>query len=148
VRFDTRQKRILSVSQHTHRPWGPNQPHIQWVPGSLSPGHEADPVTSIQCRGQESVIPPLPPHVFMEWCLIKYRDNFTFCVLNSVLPCNLYQIKSQFLKSAAISNVTPCSPVEVPRHGVVSQKIVHITAIVRASNATSVDRVSSRHPKF
>jgi hypothetical protein len=23
-------------------------------------------------------IPPLPQHVFMVWCLVKHRDNFTF----------------------------------------------------------------------
>jgi len=23
-------------------------------------------------------IPPLPEHVFMAWCLVKHRDNFTF----------------------------------------------------------------------
>jgi hypothetical protein len=24
------------------------------------------------------VIPPLPKYVFMEWCSVKPRDNFTF----------------------------------------------------------------------
>jgi hypothetical protein len=24
------------------------------------------------------VIPPLPQYVFMAWCSVKYRDNFTF----------------------------------------------------------------------
>jgi len=23
-------------------------------------------------------IPPLPQNVFMAWCLVKHRDNFTF----------------------------------------------------------------------
>jgi hypothetical protein len=23
-------------------------------------------------------IPPLPQYVFMAWCLVKHRDNFTF----------------------------------------------------------------------
>jgi len=23
-------------------------------------------------------IPPIPQYVFMAWCLIKHRDNFTF----------------------------------------------------------------------
>jgi hypothetical protein len=26
-------------------------------------------------------IPPLPQYVFMEWCLVKYRDNLTFYLL-------------------------------------------------------------------
>jgi hypothetical protein len=27
-------------------------------------------------------IPPLPQYVFMEWCLVKHRDNFTFTFNN------------------------------------------------------------------
>jgi hypothetical protein len=23
-------------------------------------------------------IPPIPPYVFMAWCLVKHRDKFTF----------------------------------------------------------------------
>jgi hypothetical protein len=23
-------------------------------------------------------LPPLPPYLFMAWCLVKHRDNFTF----------------------------------------------------------------------
>jgi hypothetical protein len=29
-------------------------------------------------------IPPLPQYVFMEWCLVKHRDNFTFYKLDLV----------------------------------------------------------------
>jgi hypothetical protein len=31
-------------------------------------------------RGQSmrGAIPPLPQYVFMAWCLVKHRDNFTF----------------------------------------------------------------------
>jgi hypothetical protein len=27
-------------------------------------------------------IPPLPQYVFMAWCLVKHRDNFTFYLYN------------------------------------------------------------------
>jgi hypothetical protein len=27
-------------------------------------------------------IPPLPQYVFMAWCLVKHRDNFTFTFSN------------------------------------------------------------------
>jgi hypothetical protein len=27
-------------------------------------------------------IPPLPQYVFMAWCLVKHRENFTFYLLN------------------------------------------------------------------
>jgi hypothetical protein len=34
-------------------------------------------------------VPPLPPYVFMAWCLVKHRDSVTFTVtslFNSLLP--------------------------------------------------------------
>jgi len=35
-------------------------------------------------------IPPLPSYVFMEWCLVKHRDNFTFTFYLCVcLPVSL-----------------------------------------------------------
>jgi hypothetical protein len=27
-------------------------------------------------------IPPLPQYVFMAWCLVKHRDNFTFTFMS------------------------------------------------------------------
>jgi hypothetical protein len=27
-------------------------------------------------------VPPLPQYVFMAWCLVKQRDNFTFNILS------------------------------------------------------------------
>jgi hypothetical protein len=29
-------------------------------------------------------IPQLPQYIFMAWCLVKHRDNFTFYLPNSV----------------------------------------------------------------
>jgi hypothetical protein len=69
---------------------GPTQPPIQWVPGVLSlgvkrPGREADhlPPSSAEVKNAWT-IPPLLQYVFMAWCLVKHRDNFTFTFIK---PC-------------------------------------------------------------
>jgi hypothetical protein len=63
---------------------GPTQPPIQWVPGALSlgvkrPGREADhsPPSSAEVKNAWSYT-STPKYVFMAWCLVKHRDNFTF----------------------------------------------------------------------
>jgi hypothetical protein len=63
---------------------GPNQPPIQWVLGALSlgvkrPGREADhsPPSSAEVKNVWSYT-SIPEYVFMAWCLVKHRDNFTF----------------------------------------------------------------------
>jgi hypothetical protein len=60
------------------------QPPIQWVPGALSlgvkrPGREADhsSPSSAEIKNAWSYI-STPQYVFMAWCLVKHRDNFTF----------------------------------------------------------------------
>jgi hypothetical protein len=40
-------------------------------------------------------IPPLPQYVFMAWCLVKHRDNFTFYDKNILI--NLI-IHAEFLR--------------------------------------------------
>jgi len=58
--------------------------YIQWVQGDLTPGgkqlvHEADHSSHPWPRLRISeAIPPLPEHIFMAWCLVMHRDNFTF----------------------------------------------------------------------
>jgi hypothetical protein len=61
----------------------PTQPPIQWVPGALSlrvkrPGCEADqsPPCSAEVKNAWSHT-STPQYVFMAWCLVKHRDNFT-----------------------------------------------------------------------
>jgi hypothetical protein len=56
---------------------------IQWVPGTLSlwvkrPGREADhsPPSSAEVKNAWSYTSTLH-YVFMAWCLVKQRDNFT-----------------------------------------------------------------------
>jgi hypothetical protein len=60
------------------------QPPIHWVPGALSlgvhqPGCEADhsPPPSAEVKNAWSYT-STPQYIFMAWCLIKHRDNFTF----------------------------------------------------------------------
>jgi hypothetical protein len=64
---------------------GPTQPPIQWVPGALSlgikqPRREADHShpSSADVKRMRGAIPALLQYVFMVWCLVKHRDNFTF----------------------------------------------------------------------
>jgi hypothetical protein len=63
---------------------GPTQPPIQWVPQALSlgikrSGREADasPPSSAEVKNAWSYVSS-HQYVFMEWCLVKHRDNFTF----------------------------------------------------------------------
>jgi hypothetical protein len=67
---------------------------IQWVPGALSlrvkrPEREADhsPQSSAEVKNTWSYI-STPPYVFMAWCLVKHRDNFTFAFLTLQIKAN------------------------------------------------------------
>jgi hypothetical protein len=60
---------------------GPTQSHIQWELGALSaevkrPGCEADhsPQCSVEVKSSGAE-PPLPPCVFMAWCLFNYAQR-------------------------------------------------------------------------
>jgi hypothetical protein len=75
---------ILLFTTTSRMALGPTQPPIQWVPGALSlgikqPGHEANhsPPSSAEVENAWSHT-STPQYVFMAWCLVKYRDNFTF----------------------------------------------------------------------
>jgi hypothetical protein len=63
---------------------GPTQPPIQWVLGTLSlrvkqPGHEADHSPPLMLRSRtHGAIPAILQYIFMTWCLVKHRVNFTF----------------------------------------------------------------------
>jgi hypothetical protein len=62
---------------------GPPQPPVQWVPGAFTPqvkqlGCEGDhsPPSSAKVKNAWSFTSTLQ-YVFMVWCCIKHRDNFT-----------------------------------------------------------------------
>jgi len=38
-------------------------------------------------------MPPLPHYVFMAWCLVKYRDNFTFSIKFSIHMLKFFKQK-------------------------------------------------------
>jgi len=39
-------------------------------------------------------IPPLPQYVFMVWCLVKHRDNFTFTLQSLRISETELRVKS------------------------------------------------------
>jgi hypothetical protein len=91
LRFDSRRGLgiflFITVSRTA---LGPTQPPIQWIPAALSlgvkrPRHEADysPPSSAEVKNTWSYT-STPPYVFMAWCLVKYRDNFTLYFTISV----------------------------------------------------------------
>jgi hypothetical protein len=57
---------------------GPTQPPIQCVPGVKKPGCESDhpPSSSAEVNNTWSNT-STPPYVFIAWCLVKHRHNFT-----------------------------------------------------------------------
>jgi hypothetical protein len=61
---------------------GPTQPPVQWVPGVLSlglkwPEREADHSPPSNPEVNLCSYNSIPQYVFMAWCLVKHRDNFT-----------------------------------------------------------------------
>jgi hypothetical protein len=83
--FDSRRGlEIFLFTTASRTALGPTQPPIQWVSGALSlgvkrSGHEADhsPPSSAEVKNSWSYT-STPQYVFMAWCLLKHRDNFTF----------------------------------------------------------------------
>jgi hypothetical protein len=58
---------------------GPTQPPIQFVPGDLSPGREADHLPPCGAAVKDACsYTSTPQYVFMAWCLVKHRGKFTF----------------------------------------------------------------------
>jgi hypothetical protein len=65
---------------------GPTQPPLQGVPGALSlsvkrPGREADHSSPSNAEVKNAwSYTSTPTYVFMEWCLVRNRDDFTFAL--------------------------------------------------------------------
>jgi hypothetical protein len=75
---------------------GPTQPPIQWVPGALSlrvkrPEREANNSPPFSAEVEECVeLYFHSQYVFILWCLVKHRDNFTFTF--RVVKCDYVMI--------------------------------------------------------
>jgi hypothetical protein len=76
---------------------GPTQPPIQWVPWALSlgvkrPGREADhsPPSSVEVKNGQ---------VFMTWCFVRQRDNFTFASCPCTQVCGSTRTSLSYLKT-------------------------------------------------
>jgi len=75
---------------------GPTQPPIQWVSGAHTLGVKLmgrkltahlHPVPRLRLHG---AVHPLLRYIFVVWCLVKHRDNFTFMIIVTVVvPCSL-----------------------------------------------------------
>jgi len=88
TRFESRQEQnwhFILFATASRPNLGPTQPHIQWVPGAPTPGvkrswREADHshLSSVEIKSVRSYT-STPQYVFMAWCLVKHRENFTFC---------------------------------------------------------------------
>jgi hypothetical protein len=82
--FDSWQRLVIFLFTTMSRmTLGLTQPPIQWVPEALSlwvkwTECEADHSPPSSAKRMHGAIPPLPQYVFMAWCLVKHRDNFTF----------------------------------------------------------------------
>jgi hypothetical protein len=60
--------------------------------GVKRPGREADhsPPSSVEVKNAWSYT-STPQYIFMAWCLVKHRDNFTFlCFTSLCLTCDLF----------------------------------------------------------
>jgi hypothetical protein len=78
--FNSRQGQWWEFSSsppHPDRLWGPPSPLSNWHRGLLQHSKAAGAWSWPKLR-MRGAIPPLPKYVFMAWCLIKHRDNFTF----------------------------------------------------------------------
>jgi len=74
---------IFLITAMSRTALGPIQHPIQWVPGALSLGVKwPGPPSSAEVK---ECVDPLPHYAFMVWCLVKYRDNFTFTFKDSSL---------------------------------------------------------------
>jgi hypothetical protein len=100
--FDFRQRlEIFLFTTASRTALEPTQPPIQWVPGALSRGvkqlgREADhsPPSSVEVKNAWSYT-STHQYVFMAWCLVKHRDNFTFtfnplCCFSTSVYCVVY----------------------------------------------------------
>jgi len=78
-------------------------------------------------------IPPLPQHVFVAWCLVQHRDNFTFNFMyeklfHAITTTNMARVRALFLYFY-ITNVTSSESVMVEtmkRNGSMNFAIINL----------------------
>jgi hypothetical protein len=83
--LDSRQelwRDTFSSPPRLDRLWGPpsllSHGYQGFFPVGRAAGAWSWPLTSIQCRSQKCVVLYFhPPYIFMLWCSVKCRDNFT-----------------------------------------------------------------------
>jgi hypothetical protein len=78
--FDSQQEVEFLFLVTTFRPsLGPTQPSVQWVVGVRWQGREADHSHPSRTEVKNACShTSIPPYVFMERYLFKYRDSFAF----------------------------------------------------------------------
>jgi hypothetical protein len=86
--FDSRYGRdFILFAMESRSALGPTRPPIQWVQNAPSlwikrPGCKADHSRPSRAEVKNGwSYTSIPPYVFMAWCLVKYRDNFTFTLV-------------------------------------------------------------------
>jgi hypothetical protein len=81
--FNSRQGlRIRLFATASRTAPGPTQSTIQWVPEVLSPWVKRSRREAAKVKNAWSYT-STPQYVFMAWCLVKHRDNFTFTSLEN-----------------------------------------------------------------
>jgi hypothetical protein len=101
--FDSRRRLgIFLFTTASRTALGPTQPPIQRVPGAhilavKRPRRETDHSLHLVPRSRmRGVISPLPQYIFMAWCLVKPRDNFTlpllYCITQTLAVAQLVKM--------------------------------------------------------
>jgi hypothetical protein len=98
--FDSRRGlRIFLFTTASRTALEPTQPPIQWVPGVLSlgvkrPRREADHSPPSRAKVKKAwSYTSTPQYVFMAWCLVKNRNNFTLNAPTSKVRTTLILVR-------------------------------------------------------
>jgi hypothetical protein len=76
---------VISLHHQAQTDSGAHPSYLMGTGGSFSrinlPEREADSISSSAKAMNVWSYTASPPYIFIPWCLIKYRDNFTFVIL-------------------------------------------------------------------
>jgi hypothetical protein len=108
-------KNWMSFTSASRTALGSTQPLIEWLPWAVSlwvmrPGRDADhsPLSSAEVKNAWSYT-STPQYVFMTWCFVKHRDDFTFTftfVMSDFLFDDTNCIKMEWLILLSLLSVT------------------------------------------